>query len=369
MKDIEQLIEIDDPKNNPDLSNDNYFETTTKGTIERLEELNDKSFENFILEWAYGYNKSQYSGGAFKFNGAGDKGRDVVCFLENKQNKNAKWVNFQCKYYKNQLAPNDIWEEIGKVLYYTFIGDYSIPEKYYFVCHKGVGPKLFDFLQSPEKLKTNLLKNWAKDWGLAKSHNLNLEGKFKKHVEDFDYSIFTHKSQMDLIEEHSKTKYFVLRFGRGAKVKRKKPLLPKDEISKEEEQLVYIQELLKAYSSFKKEKIDKLEVLEKFEKLFNHFKEQRISFYFAEQLKQFGKETFSNHADYDSLMDQVYSGIYEILEMDYEDGYKRLQSVISHSTKLSIQDHILKENIQIRDKKGICHQLVDEKKFKWCDDD
>ena len=121
---LRDLIEIENPIDNEDLSNRNVFISHAKPAVELLEDLNDESFENFVLEWAFGYNKKKYPGGVFKVAGPGDKGRDVVCFMTDPKLPNANWDNYQCKYYKDKLSPSNIWEEIGKIIYYSFKKEY-----------------------------------------------------------------------------------------------------------------------------------------------------------------------------------------------------------------------------------------------------
>lgn len=369
MKDLNNLNKVVDPIHNPELQNKNVFEASTTPPIERLEEMNSASFENFTLEWVYATRKDRFPNGVFKYSGAGDKGRDIVCFIDDPQSENPRWINYQCKYFEGAVEPNKIWEEIAKITYYSFVKDFNPPQKSYFIAKKGMGPTLLDLLSNPQKLKTEFIKAWGNGRKLGKNKNSVLKGDFKDYIDSFDFSIFFHIPPITLIDEHSKTNYHALRFGRGAKVKRPALNHPDEIISAEEEQLEYIQQLLLAYSDYNKYSIINIEVLKKFEKLFKNFKEQRISFYFAEQLKQFGKETYPPNANYNDLMDQVYSGIFETLDMDYTDGHKRLLEVMKQAATLKITDHILKDNIKPRDLKGTCHQLSNEGKIKWIGED
>lgn len=363
---MNDLKEISDPINNSDLKNKNIFETHATPAVERLEQLTDSQFENFILEWAFGYHRPRYPGGAYKVAGPGDKGRDIVCFESHPQTPGAIWDNYQCKYYKDKLQPSDIWEEVGKVVYHTFHKEFSIPRKYYFVSHKGIGPKLFDYLNNPASLKTEFIKNWNNNWAtLNQKSDIFLTGDLKTYVETFDYSIFFHKAPAELIEQHAQTNYFALRFGGGAKVNRPEPKLPSDAVSSAEASLTYIKKLLAAYSEYKNEEITRVEALERFADLLRNFKEQRISFYFAEQLKQFGKETYPPDAQYHELTEQIYSGIMETLDMDFDNGFERLLAVLTQATNIQIDSHILKDLLKVRDRKGICHQLANDDRISW----
>ena len=83
-----------------------------------------------------------------RLGGSGDKGRDVVAYVNDEV-----WDNYQCKHYKDPLTPYDIWVEIGKLCYYTHIGDFTVPRKYYFVSPCGVGTKLWDLLKNKKNLE------------------------------------------------------------------------------------------------------------------------------------------------------------------------------------------------------------------------
>ncbi len=43
--------------------------------------------------------------------------------------------------------------ELGKIIYYTHIKEFTVPKNYYFIASKGVGLKLQKLLANPDKLK------------------------------------------------------------------------------------------------------------------------------------------------------------------------------------------------------------------------
>jgi hypothetical protein len=43
--------------------------------------------------------------------------------------------------------------EFGKIIYFSFLGEYPIPQNYYFVAPKDCGTKLSNLLNEPDKLK------------------------------------------------------------------------------------------------------------------------------------------------------------------------------------------------------------------------
>src|SRR5688572_17060604 len=97
--------------------------------IDRLRLMGHEEWEDFILEWAYSL-KAKY-GSVERCGGAGDRGRDVVAYEMNGQTDT--WDNYQCKHYDHALHPGDVWCELGKLCYYTFVGEYAFPREYFFV--------------------------------------------------------------------------------------------------------------------------------------------------------------------------------------------------------------------------------------------
>jgi hypothetical protein len=69
------------------------------------------------------------------------------------------WDNFQCKHYDHPLRPSDAWAEFGKILWYSFCGEYVPPRRYYFVAPRGIGTQLLGLLSNADKLKKELIAN------------------------------------------------------------------------------------------------------------------------------------------------------------------------------------------------------------------
>ena len=107
-------------------------------------------WEDFIVEWSEGFDPPYHT--VVKLGGAGDKGRDVVGYITAPQD-DSEWDSYQCKHYDHALRPTDVYVELAKLCFYTYIGDYSVPRRYRFVAPRGVGTKLHDLLKNPKKLR------------------------------------------------------------------------------------------------------------------------------------------------------------------------------------------------------------------------
>src|SRR5262245_59696811 len=73
--------------------------------IERVRIFSAQQWEDFVLEWADSlrtrYERVEQCGGA------GDMGRDIIASVD--QTSEDPWDNYQCKHYKDRLAPSHIW--------------------------------------------------------------------------------------------------------------------------------------------------------------------------------------------------------------------------------------------------------------------
>jgi len=133
--------------------------------LNRLASFGDKEFERFVLEWAHGFLMKQLPPGSeIQWRGgAGDKGRDIIALAGPAAPAGRPWKLYQCKHYAQRLGPADATTEIGKILYYTWKGDYFAPQEMWFVTHRGVANSLQDLIDAPEDLRAHLLKRWEND--------------------------------------------------------------------------------------------------------------------------------------------------------------------------------------------------------------
>src|SRR5258708_18362646 len=92
-------------------------------------------WEDFTEEWAHSQEKKYKQ--VIRYTGAGDMGLDILCFSSDEL-FDGPWDNIQCKRYACELKPSQIWVELGKIIYYSFIGEYTAPANYYFAASKGV---------------------------------------------------------------------------------------------------------------------------------------------------------------------------------------------------------------------------------------
>lgn len=175
--------------------------------LDRLASFSALQFERFTLEWADGYlrttlpNVDQIQ----QRGGAGDKGRDIVVWLDPPSVNPRRWHLYQCKHYGDRIGTGEAAGEIAKVLFNTFNGTYTAPEQYWFVSHRGVTGPLQDLLDSPTKLKAFILDNWVKccAGAITSKQTIELTPELRQHIENFGFHIFRAKQPLEIINEHA----------------------------------------------------------------------------------------------------------------------------------------------------------------------
>jgi len=364
MESESDTIEMSRPNATPRITNHDILYGKALSPIQRLSIMSDDEFEEIVLEWAYEYLAPKYKK-VRRCGGAGDKGRDVIGVIDFKTNE---WDNYQCKHYANKLTPTNFYVELGKLCYYTFMRDFTIPNNYFIVGKEGVGTALGDLLEDPIKLRDKLVANWDKyveskitSKGTGK---IKLENELKTYIENFDFSIIKVLEPHELIEQHSKTSYYLYHFGGGIKKYRKDTTVPL--IADSEKEMRYVKQLLIAYSEEISKEINSVDELTKYGTYLVHFNIQRKNFYSVETLKQFERDNLPPDSNaFEDLKEEIYSAVYSKVLATYENAFKRLLSALDHSTLLNIAANPLIVTISLQDKQGICHHLVNENKLSW----
>lgn len=332
----------------------------------RIELFSPEEWEEFVEEWAHSLEPEYYK--VVRFAGPGDKGLDVVGFISDHTFEGG-WDNYQCKHYDHALRPSDIWVEIGKIIFYSFLGEHPAPAKYYFVSPKGVGTTLAHLLATPEELKSEARNNWAQycDKGISSAVSAPLTGDLLAYFDQFDFSIFSSKSTAELIDGHSRTPFHSVRFGGGLPA-RPAPEAPPTEIASSESR--YIQQIFEAYTDHIGEAITDMSLLNDKPDLRQDFLRQRERFYHSESLRNFARDTVPE-GTFEALQEEIFYGVVDVCESDHEDGLARMRATLDQSARLPFTSSPLSSVVRVPDKQGICHQLanIDQLIWVWGDED
>ncbi|XMB86336.1 hypothetical protein RJG79_00635 [Mycoplasmatota bacterium WC44] len=326
---------------------------------DRVKNYSDGEFEDFIKEWALGHLSSKYSD-VKHIGGANDKGRDVIGIMDDSEVE-----IFQCKHYNSKLTPSNMYVEFGKLCYYTWKEVYKVPKTYYIVSVNGLGKKLEDMLSDSDSIRTELINNWDKycKEKITKVEQIELKGELKNHVETFDFSIIKELSIDKVITEHLSTPYAKYRFGGGVSKERKKHSV--EIITKEDMTQKYITKLLEVYSEKTKKEIKNIEDIE-ISNLMSNFELQRKRFYSAEALRLYARDEFVNE-EYNDLLEEIYSAIYEVIHEDYGVGFDRLSATMRFVVTINLNSNPFERMLILNtiDRQGICHQLADCNRIGW----
>ena len=326
----------------------------------RVRSLSPSEWEEFIEEWTTSLGDAYLK--VRRFGGAGDKGVDIGGFTDEKLFKGV-WDNYQCKHYDHPLRPSDIWVELGKVIYYSHIGEYVLPRSYYFACPQGIGTTFEKLLGEPQKLKQGLRENWDKHClkGITDTCEVPLKGGLLDHFEAFPFSIFSSKSLLELIQGHSGTIYHSVRFGGGLKPR---PAVPQPPADPHPEESRYIQQLLDAYADHLGAPIGPSGDLTGHPALARDFLRQRERFYHAEALRNFARDTVPD-GTFAALQDEIFHGVIDISEGEHPNGFERMKATLAQAAQIAGTSNPLAPATKTQDRQGICHQLANEDRLNW----
>ena len=317
-------------------------------------------WEGFIEEWVH-YQKTKYNK-VVRFAGANDMGVDVAAFVDEEGGQGV-WDNYQCKHYKDPLAPKTGITEIGKIIWHVYMKHITCPRKYYFLAPKDCGMALKKLLLNKHNLKEKLIEKWD-DWcgkSITSKEIISLEGAFETFVNSFDFGIFTFKTALEAIDEHRGTPYYAGRFGGGLP---DRPGATKPPEKPDSSESRYIQQLFEAYGDHKNSNVKKIENLSSWPELEDHYNRQREFFYHAESLRNFARDTVPP-GTYDELKDEVHAGVADLESSPHPDALERLKNVTQAAAQLPLSANGLITVVKIQDKRGICHQLANEDRLLW----
>lgn len=137
----------------------------------------------------------------------------------------------------------------------------------------------------------------------------------------------------------------------------------------EDHELVYVNELLAAYSNANGEKLSIDTLKGKFKR---DYLDQRINYFSALDVARFARETVNVGDEQVGLWkSDTFSYINSVLWGNFDDDFQRLLAVMAKAVDAKTTSVIEKfENlINPAARKGVCHLLVTDGQMKWVDDD
>jgi hypothetical protein len=364
MSEVFELVTPSAPRRVGHVTNEQILYGVPLPALDRLRILSPEQFEDFVLEWIDGHLSKKYVK-VMRCSGAGDKGRDVVAYIDPLGTPHAQWDNYQCKHYGDKLTPSEFLVEIGKLCYYTYIKAYTVPNRYYLVTSAGIGPALARLFESPEQMRAELLDRWDKlcEKNITRDRSIPLTGEFLDYVRSFDMAILEWIPELELIKQHQQTRWHAPRFGGGLTMLRPQQKPVSLQIQPNETR--YVEQLFAAYSDHLDENVLSREDIAQNEELIKHFDRQRVCFYSAESLKHFERDALPDNTVFEGVKEELYQGVADTCYASYSDGYERVQKTVSMAQKVQISSNPLSPHIKPQDRTGLCHHLANEDRLKW----
>lgn len=327
---------------------------------QRIYFYSSDEWEMFIREWATGLTDDYVQ--IKRLGGPNDKGVDVAAFKTNHGFEGA-WDCLQGKHYAASLTLSDAIPEMVKVFAGVVAGHYVTPDRYCFLAPRGCGATLNRLLSTPSKLREEFLKRAD----ASSTHMAGLAGETVKAIRELaaatDFSIFESVEILDALETHRKTPYYTARFG-GPLPSRPAIGMPPEELGDHETR--YVRKLVDVY--IEQQPVDPVEesALSAHPRFGEHFQRQRISFYSAEALRLYARDSVPE-GTFEALQDDIHDGVIDVAEANHACGMDRLRRVLTQSTQLDLSAHALVSVSRVDDRKGICHQLANEDRLTWTD--
>lgn len=217
-------------------------------------------------------------------------------------------------------------------------------------------------LAKKSRIKVEIIKRWDKVCKdkITKTESIPLEGALLDYLNTIDFSFVDEMSSQELINKHAQTPYHSSRFG-SYHLKRPQvgSCAPKTIGDNEK---VYIEALLHAFSDADGAEYSLYSV--KYSEYADDLERARINFFSAESLELFSRDAFPAGC-YQKLKEECHEGVHSVVRQKHDDGYQRFLQVSTHSVKIPYDSHPLRHFLQTSDRKGLCHQLVNDQKFKW----
>jgi hypothetical protein len=327
---------------------------------QRLMTYSPDEWESFVEEWAYYCLKKNYKH-VQRFSGTGDMGIDVAGFVDDKRLEGI-WDNYQCKHYDHAIMPSNVWAEFGKVIWYSFNHQYTVPRRYYFVSPLGAGTTLSRLLSNATKLREKLIENWDKSvkTAITKTQKVPLDAALRAYLDGFDFTIFDAKTALQLVSDHRATPVHAARFGGGLP---QRPAAGQPPAAVASSESRYVTQLLDAYGEHTSTTVADPSAIPQ-PKLKDHFRRQREAFYEAESLRVFARDNVPT-GTFESLQNDIYNGVIDTHDGSHADGYEKVCAVTKAAQEMQITANALITCTNPKDRHGICHQLVNDERLWW----
>jgi len=320
--------------------------------------LDEAQLEQFVRDWVEQKTKEYVH--VERFSGAGDMGRDVVGFLT-KVRHEGPWHNYQCKQYGRPLQTAAALLELGKVLYYGYCGEFSLPTAYFFVAPRGVNRNFERLIYNPSELKTALLDGWEEYCAkkIIKGRNILLTEDIRGCFEGFDFSTVRSLSVHTMLADSAIKPVLVKWFGIDPGPP-PQGVVPADV---QDWELPYIKQLVDAYGERDGCSYASHADVTGHPSHGSHLKNQRERFFEADAFKRFYRDN-TVPEDLDAFEKDIYYGVIDTHDSEHASALSRLNAVMAQAAAVHPAGTLAK-HARVPVKQGVCHHLANEDRLKW----
>jgi hypothetical protein len=319
--------------------------------------LDDDQLEEFVRQWAL--KKPEYVE-VERFTGPGDLGRDVVGFLTVERHE-AGWHNYQCKQYGRTLQTSIGISELGKVLYYSWRGEFTAPEKFFFVAPRGINRNLRSLIFKPSKFKATMIDEWSKYCAdtIIDNVHIPLDDELKAFIEAWDFSKISPISVDVMLDDTAAGPVLYRWFGAdpGPAPVGVTPAEVQDI------ELLYIKGLLDAYSEREGVPFPDHGAAGAHPTHGPHLRMQRERYFDADAFIRFYRDSTTTK-DTDDLRKEILHGIYDAHITKHDDMLSRVNAVMIQAGNTQPAGPLAKY-ARTPVKQGICHHFINEGQLTW----
>jgi hypothetical protein len=235
-----------------------------------------------------------------------------------------------------------------------------------FLCSKGIGTGAKHLLTNPDKLKDELIKHWSSHVQdkITATGSVPFDGKVKALIETTAFDIFGPMAVEDVLKDLEGTAYYVEQFGGGLPARPASPLPPTAPLAHESR---YVTQLFGAYAERRGGGTVDLGNLDHEPSDRRHFDRCRQQFYCAESLKEFARDA-TRAGTFEALQDDVLNTITPVLYENHESAFHLVNATLKAAAFMPPAANALYSVVDVRDKQGVCHQLVNEKHIDWIEE-
>jgi hypothetical protein len=331
---------------------------TTINYRRQILSLTDPELEQFTREWV-AQKKSTYVQ-IIRFSGPRDMGRDVVGFYSQEQHE-GHWDNYQCKQYGQTLSLADALLEIGKIIYYAHLGNFSAPTNYYLVVPRGLKRNLRSFINRPAAFKEELIREWEKYCGdkIHTNKTVALDVALREAIMAFNFANIIHVDIDYLVCDQDIAPVLFKWFGAdpGPAPYGQTPIEIHDS------ELPYINKLVKAYNEKEGTAFNDIKEVMQHSEYGKHLALQRERYYDADAFKRFYRDN-TNQETLEIFEKDMYHGVIDTCMSVHTNQLACIQAVMAQAANVQVSGP-LAPHARVPIKQGICHHLANEDRIKW----